>query len=1072
MSRAARYGAYTLAALALLVVVAVAILPRLLDRPRMAAQIQQKLSSAVKGEVRWEAFRVRLLPTPQGTLRGLSVKTAAATLTTEEATVSLRLWPLFTGNAEITSLTLVRPVLSLTVVPAAAVPEEAQLAPSQGALQTYRSAMSVIVDALREFAPDTVVAVENADLNVHVEGMPPIDVSNLALRARTGRQGVDLDATAASRYWTTMKLAGRIEYADLSSTAELHLTRIQGQAWLDWLLKPTGLGAALPEADLSAKFRGDAAKALELEFDGSAPTLTITRGDQRLAATPLALQAKLVTDDAGAAVYVTQLAVGASSLAGGVLSYSRKEGAFSGDVGYHLDLAQALGYARQLAPEPLARIESVSGALNGRLKPAIGKEDWRIGVSVDQSDAAVQVKQLPDPIRLARAIVEVDPRGARAENVALSLPAGELVVSKASYGLKDGAAAGSVQFDLDVARSLALARGVLPEEKRGALDIVEAAGGHLRGSAKGDWSGKTWSAAAQIAESDAQAKLKPLPAPISLASAALRATPKAVTVERAAVKLLDTSATASATISDFSAPRIQGSVSEATIGPKLLAWVWQNTQLPPNLEPKAPIRLAAPQFAWGPKSALELRADARFDSGPLVTVDLASSPELLEVRHAQLKDGRSDATVSLRMRREAIDGSYSGRLDGRTIAAMLKTPVRRAGVASGKLRFTLDRAEPRRSTVEGELKAESLDLSALAGAPAMLERLELSADGDSLRVAQASVDWAGQRATLRGQMARTPSGPVVDAEIDSPGIVVDALLPKEKPKPAAEKPAGKASSPRAQIWPLPLTGHIALRTKLLQYEHYKVAPLRASVTLERERAVLDVQEALLCGLAVPLTIEAKPGGFVAATQIAAQKQKIEDAAQCLAGENFLVTGPMDLRVDVRSEGQLTELVQNLKGTVSADVRNGTVTKFALLGNILSMQNVAALVTEGPQLGKDAFPFRQLAAKGHFDKGYFYVDEGVFHSNAIGLGANGWISLTDYETRLTVLVAPLALVDEAVRKLPLLGYVVGGTFTSLPVSVRGDIRNPVVVPLGPGAITNEMKGLITRTFSLPGKAIGK
>src|SRR5690242_8505702 len=207
----------------------------------MAAQIQQKLSNAVKGEVRWEAFSVRLLPTPHGELRGLQVKTAGATFTTDEVTVALRLWPLFTGNAEITSLRIARPVLSLTVVPAAAVPEEARLEPSKGALQSYRAAMSVIVDALREFAPDTVVAVDDADVKVSVEGMPPIEVSKLALNARTDRHGVELDATAISPYWTAMKLAGRIQYADVSSTAELHLTRIQGQAWLDWLLKPAGL---------------------------------------------------------------------------------------------------------------------------------------------------------------------------------------------------------------------------------------------------------------------------------------------------------------------------------------------------------------------------------------------------------------------------------------------------------------------------------------------------------------------------------------------------------------------------------------------------------------------------------------------------------------------------------------------------------------------------------------------------------------------------------------------------------------------------------------------------------------
>ena len=73
-----------------------------------------------------------------------------------------------------------------------------------------------------------------------------------------------------------------------------------------------------------------------------------------------------------------------------------------------------------------------------------------------------------------------------------------------------------------------------------------------------------------------------------------------------------------------------------------------------------------------------------------------------------------------------------------------------------------------------------------------------------------------------------------------------------------------------------------------------------------------------------------------------------------------------------------------------------------------------------------------------------------------------------------MVAPFALANEVVRKLPLLGYVVGGTLTSLPVSVSGDIRDPLVVPLGPGAITSELLGIVNRTLTLPKKLeeIGK
>src|SRR5262249_5583613 len=144
--------------------------------------------------------------------------------------------------------------------------------------------------ALREFAPDTLVEVQNADVDVRVEGVPPIELQNVAIHGRTSGHGIELNATAASRYWNTMKLAGGIEYADLSSSAELHLVRISGQAWLDWALQSTGLRAAVPSADLDVRFHGDPAKALEVEVDGTAPTVTPTPEAQRFVVEPLVLK--------------------------------------------------------------------------------------------------------------------------------------------------------------------------------------------------------------------------------------------------------------------------------------------------------------------------------------------------------------------------------------------------------------------------------------------------------------------------------------------------------------------------------------------------------------------------------------------------------------------------------------------------------------------------------------------------------------------------------------------------------------------------------------------------------------
>lgn len=325
---------------------------------------------------------------------------------------------------------------------------------------------------------------------------------------------------------------------------------------------------------------------------------------------------------------------------------------------------------------------------------------------------------------------------------------------------------------------------------------------------------------------------------------------------------------------------------------------------------------------------------------------------------------------------------------------------------------------------------------------------------------------------------------MIDAAIDSPGIVVDALLPEKKPapetnkppaetkKPAADKPLAKqpAEKPKAKaldIWPLPATGKVVLRTGFVQSGHLKVAPVSATLTLERERAHLELAEGQVCGIALPFTLDATPQGFTAAARLSAKKLPIDQSVKCLSADRVLLTGALDMNAELRTEGKADALLKNLKGTVNADLRNGQVMKFALIGNILSMRNIVALAEQGgPKLAAEGFPFRQLSAKGHFKDGYFMLDEGVFYSNAIGLGANGWISLSDYQSRLTVLVAPLALLTETIRKLPLLGYVIGGTFTSLPVAVSGDIRDPLVVPLGPGAITQDLLGVLGRAISLP------
>jgi hypothetical protein len=112
----------------------------------------------------------------------------------------------------------------------------------------------------------------------------------------------------------------------------------------------------------------------------------------------------------------------------------------------------------------------------------------------------------------------------------------------------------------------------------------------------------------------------------------------------------------------------------------------------------------------------------------------------------------------------------------------------------------------------------------------------------------------------------------------------------------------------------------------------------------------------------------------------------------------------------------------------------------------------------------------MTAKGRFEGGEFLVEEGFFDSDAARIAVNGKVDLLGDRSHLNVLVGLLSSVDRITGAIPILGDVLGGTLIAVPVSVSGDIRDPLVVPLGPRAISDRLLGVFERTLKLPGKLV--
>jgi hypothetical protein len=1088
--------------------------PAYVDRPAVQAKLQQRLSQALHGQVSWEALEVALFPAPHGELRKLRIDVPGKLgASADEVNVYLRFWPLLRGDAEISSLSVKKPSIRIVAADSA----DSRDSPPD-ALGAYRAALEPVARALREFASDTVVELDQAS----VGAATGLVLRDLRAKARTDGGGVALELSTAANLWKRLSVEARVEYDDLSAKATVALDGL-------------ALDKAIPPATLRAELRTDGKSALEGDFDGSVGALVPSVKGRFMA--PAGKPPELSADVAGLDL-AQALAIARPKVAG-LHAIESAQGRVAAKVGFSLDPSWALSVdvvksdaAVKLAelPWPLAlhggkaaitadqlHASGLSGTLGkstfagtalqvelakpARLSAGSGRatldlEQWVSWLRAKLPLEAVSSTSGSAELTLKRLALRFD-RPAEADFEALVEPRNVSATLKALPGAVS-VAGGAVHADSKRLRLTGLSGAVGKSTFSGATAQIELRKPARISSASGrvmleldQWfpwlqakvpldgvasvSGRTEVDLKQLmlrfddaAAADFQvlvrpqkvsAVLKALPDAVTVDGGAVHAGPKEATLENVALAMLDARARVSGTVG-IAKPAAALVLADGSAGEKVMQWALERGAVPARFEPRTPLRFAAQRLDWADNGTLAAEARIDFEGGPQLALTLASKPGLLEVPRIAIKDASSDAVLGVAIAEDLVRASFSGKLHGRSIAAMLRQPgpATAWGTASGKLRLTLDRKQPRRTIAEGKLRADSLDLSWLAGKRAIVERIDLTAEPTGARVVDARFDWQEQRFDLKGEAKRTPQGPVIEARLESPGVVLDKLLPEPSEKEKAKE--------ESKLFPLPVTGRIEIRTGFVQYKDHRIAPLEGRVLLERERARLEVKEARMCGVSFPMEVDALAEKVVAAVHISMRNEPLEKSLHCLTGGDVDLTGNADVRAELRSEGRRPDLFRNMTGTVEAESRKGSVKKFALIGNILSLRNIASV----SQMNEGGFPYRRMTAKGYFQNGNLMLEEGFFDSDAVRLGAHGTVDLVGTDSRLTVLVGLLTNVDRITGAIPIVGYVFGGSMTALPVGVTGDIRNPLVVPLGPRAVTDSLLGIFERTLKLPGKLV--
>jgi hypothetical protein len=717
---------------------------------------------------------------------------------------------------------------------------------------------------------------------------------------------------------------------------------------------------------------------------------------------------------------------------------------------------------------------------------------WRAGLQLRDSATSIQLRRLPWPVHVRAGTAEWLP--GRVSMSAIHGSLGRSAVEGFAARLRLDkewrveSAAGKASLDLDQLYPWLRGLPALAEALRG----IPAVNGVLEAEllkASGRLAAPEF--AARVVPRRVRIQANALPGPLEADGGAARITRSAVDVEQVALAMLDAKATLSGSAAGMGSPdfRVQARLGQGQAGAAFAGWALAQAKAPPQVALRTPLAFEVARLDWGPGRRVEASGRLRFDQVTTVAAELSWQPGAFDLRRLDVQEAQGSSTLTLRVDGRQAAGRFNGSTRGALLAYILKDAGRYSGRIQGDMRFAADLDRLRHASAEGQLSGEGLDLSWLAGRRLLLDRFAIEADGNAMRIGEASVSAGEDRATLRGELRRGEQGPIVDASIESEGIVLDRLLAFAESggtqlgeAAQATLPAASQVKPRAaraaaqpgagpdfgQWWPLPITGRVALRSGYVQHGSYRVAPVALTLSLEAERARLEVDQAQLCGIALPFTVEARREAWSAVARIAAPRQSVNDMARCLTGEHVQITGDADFVFDLKTQGRGRELLRNLEGAGRIETRDGRIQKFALIANILSLLDIKDTVQAAQDIaeGQQGFRYRRIAAAGRIHEGQFKLDEGVFESPSAGMAAHGTIRLDDGDTKMTVLVAPFGRVDRLVRGIPVVGYMVGGTLTSIPVSVTGDIRSPLVVPLGPRAVTQELLGIFERTLKLP------
>jgi len=1037
------------------------------------------------GQLRYEKLALHLLPLPHLTAEQVDFQLPGkVALNTAAMAIYPDFTALLTGSLELDDFVLDRPGIRVEV---AHRPPPAGPAAKVDLQKELKETLAAFFSALARLGPDLKIKVRNGQVTVLRPDRADLNLEQINLSLRSREQLIDVALGCFSSLSGQLSIKGRVNLESRSSSGRLKVDALNARAVMAELPPFPGITVSDTRLGLDVKFITAEAEKIEAKVAARLPDVRIQRQKRRLELQDVVIEGDINADFKSLAWDIKTLKIASRNLeleSRGKFIYgspSQPSSLILDAVGRRIDVAAVAQSFTEFAGDQGWVQTAFRIARAGTLTKATCHLEAR------QTDKGWTVPQLKASGHLDQGLIFIPGAEMNLESVS-----GEILLVNQRVDFRQMSVHllfgyyeqlnARIDWQRKATLSVTTPRGTVRLEDfyqwltafegfqvlrrhittaDGKLAVTQLElGGALTSPAE-------WESHVTAIARDVTITSPELAGPLYLTGGTFGFKLQSMAFEKMQVRYLDAEAVASGKTmgrpGQFESLHL---ALDGSFGGQALAWMRRFIDLPEHLRVKPPVNVSGLDLQWDNRGKVAVKGELATAGGVRAITDAVLAPGDWQIKRFELNDGLSDISVKLSRRDQRIDLDFAGKLQKETLDRILKKNETLQGWVAGEIKASLDINNPRATNITGTLRGEGLVVRLLPVSAIEFKRFHLNCQGKTAELDSADLIFADTQMQLKGTAGITAEAYTFDLDLVTDHLDADAFskIRKAAPEQAATPATDAHKKP-------PINGVIRFRTPRFTFKDYTWSPVEADVAFWSDTVDVNITRADLCGIATPGTVTIKPDGLHLAFRPSAARKDLQATWECLQARPLRAESLYSLAGTIETRGTTANLMENLTGEIAFSSDDGMIYRATLLTRIIAFLNITEdLIGEESGLDEKGFGYDAIRAHAYISGGTLDVDEFLVDGHSMKISGEGEVNLVDKTLDVTLLAAPLKTFDRVVRKIPVVGYITGGSVLSVPIRISGSFADYQVRPLPPGAVGRGLMGIMERTLKAPLKVV--